>query len=157
MTGGLEPHYLWLLAALLLAGAELLVPGAFLIWVAAAAALTGVAYLLTGISLDLQFLTFAALSLGSVLGGRRLYDRTAPDCPDPMLNDRVARLIGETVEVVSPIENGRGRVRVGDGVWPARGPDAGAGARVRVVGAEGACLTVEPIASTGPPPLPRSG
>ena len=62
-----------------------------------------------------------------------------------MLNDRAARLIGETLVVVEAIEDGRGRVRVGDGAWPARGPDAAAGTRVRVTGADGACLHVEPV------------
>ena len=47
--------------------------------------------------------------------------------------------------VVTAIENGEGRVKVGDGVWAARGPDAPAGARMVVVGAEGTCLTVEPV------------
>jgi membrane protein implicated in regulation of membrane protease activity len=35
-------------------------------------------------------------------------------------------------------------VRVGDGVWTARGPDAEVGAHMRVVGAQGTCLTVVP-------------
>jgi len=39
----LEPHWMWLLAAVVLGIAELAVPGSFLIWVAAAAALPGVA------------------------------------------------------------------------------------------------------------------
>ena len=141
---GLPPHFLWLLAAILLAGAELLVPGSFLIWLAAAAALTGVIYLLTGIPLELQFVTFAALSAASVLAGRRLYALRGPGT-EHRLNDRTAGLIGETVEVVSAIEGGRGRVRVGDGVWMARGPDLPVGTRVRVVGAEGTCLTVTPL------------
>ena len=34
---------------------------------------------------------------------------------------------------------------LGDGVWNARGPDADVGAKVRVVGAEGTCLKVEPL------------
>ena len=66
---------------------------------------------------------------------------------DPLLNDRAARLIGETVEVVTAIENGEGRVKVGDSVWTARGPDAPAGARVEVVGAQGNCLNVRPVES----------
>jgi regulator of protease activity HflC (stomatin/prohibitin superfamily)/membrane protein implicated in regulation of membrane protease activity len=94
MIAGLPPHFLWLLAAILLAGAELLVPGSFLIWLAAAAALTGVVYLLTGMPIELQFVTFAALSVGSVLAGRRLYAVRDPGSGDPQLNDRTARLVG---------------------------------------------------------------
>ena len=38
---GLDPHWVWLIAATVLAIAELAVPGVFLIWLAAAAAITG--------------------------------------------------------------------------------------------------------------------
>ena len=62
---------------------------------------------------------------------------------DPLLNDRTARLVGEIVTVVEPIDNGRGRVKVGDSVWPCRGPDAPVGSQVRVVGAEASVLKVE--------------
>ncbi|HEX8443707.1 MAG TPA: NfeD family protein [Allosphingosinicella sp.] len=145
MTVELEPHLWWLLAAILLAGAELLVPGSFLIWIAAAAALTGVATLITDVPLAFQFVLFALFSAGSVLAGRRLYAGAQENGGDPRLNDRASRLIGETVVVVSAIEDGRGRVKVGDGVWPARGRDAEVGSRVRVVGADGTCLRVEPV------------
>ena len=137
-------HWWWLTAAIVLAIAELVVPGAFLIWIATAAALTGVAALLIGVPLAGQFVLFALLSVASVYLGRRIYGEAVPS-GDPMLNDRAARLIGETLVVVEAIEDGRGRVRVGDGAWPARGPDAAAGTRVRVTGADGACLHVEPV------------
>ncbi len=145
MTGAMEPHLWWLLAAILLAGAELLVPGSFLIWIAAAAALTGVATLATDMPLAFQFVLFALLSAGSVLAGRRLYARAEAQSGDPHLNDRAARLVGQTVLVVTAIEHGRGRVQVGDGVWPAQGPDAEVGSRVKITGAQGTCLRVEPV------------
>ena len=140
----MDAHWWWLTAAIVLAIAELVVPGAFLIWIATAAALTGVAALLIGVPLAGQFVLFALLSVASVYLGRRIYGEAVPS-GDPMLNDRAARLIGETLVVVEAIEDGRGRVRVGDGAWPARGPDAAAGTRVRVTGADGACLHVEPV------------
>jgi membrane protein implicated in regulation of membrane protease activity len=148
----LDAHWVWLLAAVVLGIAELAVPGAFLIWVAAAAALTGVAAMLLGLALGPQLLLFCLFSVACVLAGRRYAGMGGPSA-DPLLNDRAARLLGETVEVVDAIRDGRGRVRVGDGVWPARGPDAEAGARVRVTGAEGTCLRVEPLALE---PLPRA-
>ena len=64
---------------------------------------------------------------------------------DPMLNDRVARLIGQTVTVTEAIEGGSGRVRVGDGDWPAHGPDAALGAKMRVTGGQDGVLAVEPV------------
>jgi inner membrane protein len=59
-------------------------------------------------------------------------------------------MIGETVTVVDSIEGGRGRVKVGDGVWPARGPDAPAGVLVRITGADASVLTVEPVRLSDP-------
>jgi hypothetical protein len=141
----MEPHLWWLLAAILLAGAELFVPGAFMIWIAAAAGLTGVATLLVDIPLAFQFVLFALFSTGSVLAGRKIYASRVVADSDPRLNDRIARLIGETVTVVEAIEGGRGRVKVGDGVWPASGADAAIGMRMRVTGATGSCLDVEPL------------
>ncbi len=49
------------------------------------------------------------------------------------------------VTVVEPIHAGRGKVRVDDGEWLAKGPDAPAGAQVRILGSEGTWLLVEPV------------
>jgi inner membrane protein len=142
---GIEPHWIWLIAAAVLGIAELLMPGVFLIWLAAAAAVTGFAALLFGIPLAFQFALFALLAMAAVYLGRRWYTNNPVESSDPLLNDRAARLVGETVTVVSAIEDGHGRVKVGDSIWSVRGPDAGVGAKVRVVGAEGTCLKVEPL------------
>ena len=148
---GIEPHWAWLIAAAVLGIAELLVPGVFLIWLAAAAVLTGVITLVVDLPLAFQFVIFALGSLGSVYLGRRWYHAHPVESSDPLLNDRAARLIGETVVVVGAMENGRGRVAVGDTVWPARGADAEVGSKVRVVGSDGTCLKVEPVAALNPP------
>ncbi|AMK17204.1 MULTISPECIES: NfeD family protein [Sphingobium] len=141
--GMLEDHWGWLVFAALLGMAEVLIPGVFLIWVALAAAVTGLIALVLPVSVPVQLLIFALLCLASVWGGRRWYAANPVASQDPMLNDRTARLVGEIVTVVEPIDNGRGRVKVGDSVWSCRGPDAPAGARVRVVGAEASVLHVE--------------
>ena len=146
----LEPHWVWLLAATALGIAEILVPGVFLIWLAAAAALTGLTALVFGIPVAFQFLVFALLAIAAVYGGRRWYSNNPVESSDPLLNDRLARLQGETLVVVEQIENGRGRVRVGDSVWQCRGPDSAVGSRVRVTGSEGSCLRVEPLDSELP-------
>jgi len=139
----LEPHWVWLAAAALLGIAELAMPGVFLIWLAAAAALTGLAALIFGVPLAFQFILFALLSVGAVYFGRRWYVNNPVESSDPLLNDRTSRMIGQTVVVVTGIENGSGRVKIGDSVWNCRGPDCEAGARVRVTGGDGSCLLVE--------------
>ncbi|NWK95380.1 hypothetical protein DM806_06815 [Sphingobium lactosutens] len=141
----LHDHWAWLVFAALLGIAEVMIPGVFLIWIAIAAALTGLIALALPIGLPLQLLLFAALSLIAVWGGRRWYVDHPVASTDPLLNDRTARLIGQTVTVVEPISGGEGRVRVGDSVWTARGADASAGERVRVTGAEGSVLLVESL------------
>ncbi|HYW16470.1 MAG TPA: NfeD family protein [Allosphingosinicella sp.] len=150
---GLEPHWMWMLAAILLGIAELIVPGVFLIWLAAAAAATGLIALAFGIALPFQFAAFALLAIAAVFFGRRWYDNNPMPSADPLLNDRAARLTGRTVVVAQAIVNGEGRVRVGDSVWSCRGPDCAEGSRVRIAGADGSCLKVEPVGEIeGPGP-----
>jgi membrane protein implicated in regulation of membrane protease activity len=61
----------------------------------------------------------------------------------PQLNRRAAQLIGRVLVVAEAIEGGRGKVRVGDTLWPVEGPDAPAGAEVRVTSAGATLLQVE--------------
>jgi inner membrane protein len=145
MIEGLEAHWAWLILAIILGMAEIVAPGVFLIWLAAAAGFTGLVTLATGIELPFQFAIFALSTVASIYFGKRWYEAHPVESADPKLNDRTSRMIGDTVVVVGAIENGRGRVAVGDSVWPARGPDAGVGTRVRVTGSDGTCLKVESV------------
>jgi membrane protein implicated in regulation of membrane protease activity len=142
MFEGLELHWLWLIAAAVLASAEIVVPGVFLIFLAGAAALTAAAAAV-GLPFPIQLALFPLFALGSVWFGKRWYHRNPVASSDPLLNDRAARLIGQVVVVAETIEHGTGRVRVGDSVWNARGENAAIGTRVRVTGVEGTCLRVE--------------
>lgn len=144
MIPELEPHWWWLIIALVLGIAEMIAPGVFLIWLGIAAFVTGVATLLLGLPLAGQFLVFAVAAVAAVYAGRRWFKMNPIESSDPLLNERTSRLIGQVVVVTSAIENGVGRVKIGDSVWNCRGPDAEAGTRVRVKGADGACLMVEP-------------
>lgn len=139
------PGLTWLIIAALLAIAELLAPGVFLVFIAAGAAVTGLVTLLVpAFGLVFEVLLFVAASAAAVAIGRRWYRQNPVPSEDPLLNDRVARLIGQVVTVVEPIASGQGRVKVGDGEWLASGPDAPVGAQVRITGARGALLDVEP-------------
>ncbi|OYY90945.1 MAG: hypothetical protein B7Y45_05440 [Sphingomonas sp. 28-66-16] len=149
----LSVGFLWLIAAILLGGAELAAPGVFLVFLAIAAAMTGVTVIaLPDLPALLQLVSFGVWSAVSIAIGRRWYRDYPVTSTDPLLNDRTARLIGEIVEVLDPIDRGTGRVRVGDGAWPAIGPDSPSGTRLRVVGARDGRLLVEPLpAEQGPP------
>lgn len=140
-----EPGVLWLLAAALLAAVELAVPGVFLVFLAAAAAITGAfTWLFPEFGIGGQLASFAIWSAVAVAIGRRWYGGDAIESSDPMLNDRAARMLGETVFAATDFAGGTGRVRLGDGEWPARGPDMPAGTPARVTGVHGLTLTVEP-------------
>jgi inner membrane protein len=140
------PGLSWLILAAVLAITELLVPGIFLVFVAAGAAVTGVVTLIIpDFALTFQVMVFVIASSGAVALGRRWYVNNPVPSADPLLNDRIARLIGEVVTVVEPISAGKGKVRVGDGEWLASGPDAPIGTHVRIIGAIGTSLTVEPV------------
>jgi len=142
---GLADHWLWMIAGALLAIAEMLVPGVFLIWIGAAAALTGVLALLLPIGMIAQFMIFAVASVAAIYAGRNYLSRNPIVSADPLLNDKSARLIGSIVTAVEPVDALQGRVKVGDGVWSARGAEAAVGDRLRVVGSEGVVLVVERV------------
>lgn len=132
----------WLSIGIVLCIAEMIVPGVFLLWLGIAALLTGLAVFILPIPLAAQLLLFAVLSVATVYAGRRWSGSREIPSDDPLLNDRLARLVGEPVVVEEAIVGGRGRVRVGDGVWPATGADAAAGTRLTVTGAANGVLTV---------------
>lgn len=143
--GDLEPWWQWLILGALLGAAEIILPGFFLIWLAIAALITGTLAFILPMSVAAQIVVFAALAIASVYASRRFMIANPIVSDDPKLNDRAARLTGQIVQVVEAIEGGSGRVKVGDGVWSARGDDCAVGARVRITGIESSTLLVEPV------------
>ena len=145
--GGYEPYWGWLAIGLILAAAEMAVPGLFLIWMAIAALLTGLAAWLLPIGVPLQILLFAVLAIFAVFGGKRFLRDNPVRPADPMMNDRGARLVGEMVLVTQTIgaDGAAGRVKQGDTEWLAKGAEAEPGARMRVTGHDGVVLIVEHV------------
>jgi hypothetical protein len=139
----LDAHYHWLAIGLLLAAAEMAIPGVFLIWLSGAALITGVVVWFVPIGLPLQIVLFAVLAIVSVFTGRRYLQANPIESADPKMNDRGARLLGETVVVTHAIDGGNGRVKQGDSEWLAKGPDAEPGTKMRVAGHDGVVLLVE--------------
>lgn len=132
----------WVILGVMLFGLELLAPGIFFMWLGIAALLTGLLDGFLGLSWQVATLLFAALSVASVVAGRQLGGTDALR-EDSLLNRRGAALVGRTFTLDAPIERGEGRVRVDDSSWRVTGPDAPAGANIRVVRVEGATLVVE--------------
>ena len=136
-------HWFWLSLGLVLGVAEMVAPGFFLMWLGLAALIVGILDYFLPITVAYQVAMFATLSVITVFAGKKFLHDNPIESDDSKLNDRGARLTGEVVTVVEPIINGNGRVKVGDSVWSARGVDAELGARVKVIGADGAVLLVE--------------
>ncbi len=140
---GLDFWAWWILAVLLFV-LELAAPGIVFLWMALAAALTGVvAWILPDLGWQLAFVIFALLSVVSVVIGRKVWRPSNVETEDPTLNKRADQYIGKTFTLDTALENGRGRLHVGDGSWMAKGPDLPAGAKVRVTAVDGSILEVE--------------
>ncbi len=133
----------WWILGLLLLGIEVLAPGFFFLWFGIAAILIGISALLVDWPWQMQVLGFVVLSVVAALIGRRFAGNVNGETADPHLNLRASRLTGQTFVLSEPIVEGRGRVTIDDSVWQVRGPDAPAGTRVVVTGADGTILTVD--------------
>ncbi len=150
-----EPWH-WLLLGGALIVIEALAPGFVALWLGIAAVLTGgVAWLLPSLGWQAQILVFAILAAAAIYGWLAWRRRFPQRTDQPSLNRRGDALVGERLLLVEPIRQGRGRVRAADTSWAVRGPDLPVGSVVRVTGAEGAVLVVEPAAD--PAPLDPAG
>jgi membrane protein implicated in regulation of membrane protease activity len=138
----LDPRWAWWIAAALLAVAEIVVPGIFLIWLAIAAAVAGTVAMLFDPPVLVDVAVFAVAAVASIYLGRTLYRRSETP-PDPLLNDRAARLVGTHVTICEAVSARGGRATVGDGSWPARGPDMAVGSVAVVKAVDGNTLVVE--------------
>jgi membrane protein implicated in regulation of membrane protease activity len=137
--------FAWAAIALVLFALEALAPGAFMLWLGfAATAVLLVVLLLPGIPLLVQVGAFVLLGFAAIQVYRRWFRGREPQGDKPTLNRRTAALLGEVVVLHEPIVAGSGRVQIADAYWTVSGPDLPAGARVRVTGATGMHLQVEP-------------
>lgn len=135
----------WWIVAVVLGILELLVPGIFFIWLAAAAAIVGSVLLVVDIPLTGQIALFATLSLVAVWMSRRWLGRHPIVSDHPMLNQRALSYVGQSFMLEQAIVNGRGKLKIGDSLWLASGPELPAGASVRVTGESDGVLLVEAI------------
>lgn len=136
----------WMVLAGVLGLAEMGVPGAYLMWIALGAALTGFADAALGLSLEGQLGVFAVASALSCSAGFFVYRRMQPSHrAEPPLNEPHRAMLGARGTVCEAFLSGRGKVRLGDSVWLANGPDLPEGAPVVVSGVHGTRLVVESL------------
>ena len=142
---------LWWVIGIVLVIGEVVLPGTFLIWFAFAAfgvGLIGVVVDLSGMNQVVVFglLSFASLSLGYLMRKRR------GDPEVPAFADRTQAYMGKTYTVVEAIENGQGKIQVGDSVWLAEGEDCPIGGSVKVIDSRGTVLLIDVVPQNENPP-----
>ena len=137
--------YWWALAAVLLVF-EMMLPGIVFLFLSIGALASGALLLIVAdLSLELQLVVFAIVSVASAVLLRPALRRLQRGRPvDANLNARGDSLVGRTIVLDTPILGGQGRVKLGDGSWTVTGPDMAAGSRVRVAAISGNELRVEP-------------
>ena len=135
----------WSLGAILLI-VELLAPGMFFLWMGESAFVVGaIIWLFPGMDEEYQVMLFSVLSVISILAARRFLKRRPIESDRPFLNQRTAQYVGRVFTLEEAIINGRGKIRVDDSTWRVEGEDCPAGAKVRVVDAEGVILKVQAV------------
>lgn len=136
----------WVVGGVVLLAIELIAPGGVFVWLGAAAIVTGIIALLGLVNPGFQWVLFGGLSLAAIAGWVKIArSQKLPPSDSPLLNQRAAKLVGLHATLREPIENGFGRVNIGDSSWRASGPDLPAGTEVRIIGFQGAVLMVEAV------------
>ena len=135
--------WIWAIGAVVVALLELHAPGCYLIWVALGGAVTAIAAFTAVPGLTGQLVLFAAASLVSCVIGYFVYRRVMAADPDAEpINSKQHALIGMRGAVDVALANGAGKVRLGDSVWLAEGPDLPVGAAVVVTAVRGTTVIV---------------
>jgi len=136
----------WAALALLLCAAEMIAPGAFMLWLGlAAAAVFVIVWWVPGLSVLAQAVLFVVLGVVSILVYRRWFRGRGRVSDKPALNRRALALVGRVVPLQTAIVDGRGRVQIADAFWDVEGPDLPAGTHVRVLAADGMVLKVAAV------------
>ena len=134
----------WFIFGVALMIAEVLAPGAFMLWLGLSAFLVGLISFAVDWNWQAQCVAFAVFAVASIPIWRKLGKRLHVDGGGSFLNRRTEALIGRVLTLETPIVDGVGTVRIDDTVWRVNGPDCSDGSKVKIVKADGASLTVAP-------------
>lgn len=134
----------WFIFGVALMIAEVLVPGAFMLWLGLSAFLVGLISFAVDWNWQAQCVAFAVFAVASIPIWRKLGKRLHVDGGGSFLNRRTEALVGRVLTLETPIVDGVGTVRIDDTVWRVSGPDCSDGSKVKIVKADGASLTVAP-------------
>lgn len=140
----LDPGLIWIMAGLVLTGAEMLVPGVYLLWIGLAAIGTGAVVWFFAPAFGVAVAVFLVLVGVAIVAALKL---SGLQRPQSRVNTPDAGLVGRHGSLVDA-NPAAPRVHLGDSEWAARLPrDVGeiaVGTRVRVDGVDGTTLIVRP-------------
>jgi len=137
-------YWHWLILAVVMIILEMLIPGAYFLWMGVSAIFVGaLMYVFPEMVFLVQILIFAVLSVISVVMYKSYRKKNPIVTDEPALNRRGEQYLGRTFTLEGPIVNGEGRIKVDDSTWKISGADMEAGASVRVIAIEGSILKVE--------------
>ena len=137
-------YWHWLILAVVMNILEILIPGAYFLWMGVSAIFVGALMCIFPEMVFLvQILIFAVLSVISVMMYRSYRKKNPVITDEPALNRRAEQYVGQSFTLKEPIVNGEGKIKVDDSTWKITGTDIDAGETVRVIAVEGSTLIVE--------------
>lgn len=140
-------HWHWLILGVVLLILEIMGASGFLVGLALAS-LTLAGLVAVGLieSWQFQLLAFAVLGMLLTVLYWKVFRRFNSRSDDPRLNDRAAQMIGRRLTLDSDIDNGQGRVQIGDTFWKVSADQAlTAGTPVEVYDSVGMVLKIRAI------------
>lgn len=138
--------WFWLSVGMVLLVLETFGAAGYLLWLGVAAGAVGLlTFLVPTIPMVGQLPLFGVLAVLSALLCWRRQQRVKGSGQQPSLNQRAGHYVGLSFPLTSPIQGGRGKIKVGDSLWTVAGPDLPVGSRIRVIGQQGLILQVEPM------------
>lgn len=137
-------YWHWLIIAVALIILEILIPGAYFLWMGiSAAVVAGAMFVFPQMPILVQILIYAVLSVITVVMYKSYRKKNPLVTDEPALNRRGEQYIDRSFTLKEPIVNGEGKITVDDTTWKITGRDIDAGETVRVVAVEGSTLVVE--------------
>lgn len=142
-----EPTFwYWWIAAAILITLEVLAPTFYLLWTGIAAFIVGLfVWMVPSLTWEIQIITFAILSIVSIVVWRNYAKKNPAESDEPLLNRRGEQYIGRVVTLEEPIIDGMGKVKLDDSTWKIKGEDCSAGTKIKIIGVDNVVFQVEKV------------
>ncbi|MBX2858124.1 MAG: NfeD family protein [Cellvibrionaceae bacterium] len=142
---GIDSSWFWAAMGCIMLLVELSIGGVgFLLGAGAAALIMMLITMAFDLSWTIQWTLYTVLAIAITIVYWHFFNPSKIKTEDPLLNNPVGRLIGTKVKLITPLENGTGKVQISDAHWTVKADiDLPAGAVVEVVDHDGVMLIVK--------------